>query len=82
MQIKGKAIFEFVDVNTGEKRVEERDNFIFTDRYIDLFQGGTVLQRVGIASRGSSTYPILIKFQHITAILGGYTPDMPQREHR
>ena len=62
MKFKGTAVLEFVDVNTGKKRVEERDNFIFLDRYIDLFQGSTVLRRVGIFLKGDSTYPMLNRY--------------------
>lgn len=80
MQVKGKAIFEFVDVNTGEKRVEERDNFIFLDKYIDLFQGDTVIQRLAILYRGSETYPMVNRYNPYygipdnTAFYTGYAP--------
>lgn len=59
MNFKGQAILEFVDVNTGEKRVEKRDNFIFVDKYNDLFQGSTRLFRVALFRRGSDVYPQL-----------------------
>ncbi len=80
MQVKGKAIFEFVDVNTGEKRVEERDNFIFLDKYIDLFQGETVIQRLAILYRGSETYPMVNRYSPYygnlenSAFYTGYAP--------
>jgi hypothetical protein len=62
MNIKGKAILEFVDVNTGEKRIEERDNFIFMDKYNEFFVGGMILYRPCIVYRGSATYPMLNRF--------------------